>query len=146
MNKKTIITTGIFVVLLSAIAMAGPANMKQGLWKITTSMSMPGMPFQMRPTTITTCFDKKNITNPDKAMPTTPQQNKDCKMTDRKISGSHVTWKMVCTGKHPATSTGDFTYHNGTSYNGTMTTVFHEHGTTRKVIDRYTGERVGDCK
>ena len=146
MNKKTIITTGIFVVLLSAIAMAGPVKMKQGLWKITTSMDMPGMPFQMRPTTITTCFDKKDVKHPDKALPRTPKQNKDCRMTDRKVSGNHVSWKVVCTGKHPGTTTADFTYHNGTSYSGTMTTEFNEHGTTRKVTDHYTAERIGDCK
>ena len=144
MIKKMMTAAGALM-LLSSAAMAASPNMAQGLWKITTSMEIPGMPYPMKPMSVTTCIHKKDLQDAGKTLPQAQRQNKDCKMKDRKVTGDHVSFKIVCTGKHPATSTADMTYH-GTSYEGTMTTVFDQNGAKRTMTYHYKGERIGDCK
>src|SRR3990172_3705556 len=62
------------------------------LWEMTTKMDMPGMP--MPAMTQTVCLRKGESYKPGKV----PHQ-KNCEMTDLKVSGNKTTWKMHCTGR-----------------------------------------------
>jgi Protein of unknown function (DUF3617) len=61
------------------------------LWEMTTKMDMPGMamPAMMQ----TSCLSKGGAYQPQKS----PQQ-KNCEMTDVKVSGNTTKWKMHCSG------------------------------------------------
>ena len=149
MNIKSIIWSVVFVAVFATIGAAASPNMKYGLWEITTSMEMKGMPmpFAMKPMTQTQCISKKDVENPEKTVPQTSKENKDCKIKDYKVAGNRVTWKTVCTGKNPMTSTGEITYNQGTSYEGSMT--MDTEGNAKKtmhMVYHFKGKRIGDCK
>ncbi|MCL4558751.1 MAG: DUF3617 domain-containing protein [Deltaproteobacteria bacterium] len=148
MGTKSTIGSVIAVLLLVTVALAASPRMKNGLWEITTSMEMKGMPmpFAMKPVTNTQCITKKDVRDPEKTVPKA-SKDKNCKVKDYKIAGDHVTWKMVCTGKHPMTSTGEMTYSNGTSYEGTMVMDTEGQGSNRvHMTYHFKGKRIGDCK
>ncbi len=46
------------VMLLPATIQAASSPMQEGLWEITTTMSMPGMPYKMPPHKVTHCYTK----------------------------------------------------------------------------------------
>lgn len=147
MKTKSVIGSGVIVVLLVSAVFAASPNMQAGLWEITTSMEMKGMqmPFAMKPMTQKQCITKKDLQDPDKTVPKA-KEDKDCKMQDYKVSGNHVTWKTVCTGKQHMTSTGEMTY-KGTSYEGSMTMDTEGNAkNTMHMIYHFQGKRIGDCK
>ena len=71
------ILSGAFIIPGAASAAGG--GMKEGLWEITTSMDMPGMPFQPAPTKVTRCYTKEDLKDDSKVI---PKQEGDCKITD----------------------------------------------------------------
>ncbi len=149
MNTKHLLWSGVILLLLATVVYAASPKMQDGLWEITTSMEMKGMkmPFPMKPVTQTQCISKKDVQDPEKTVPQASKENKDCKMKDYKVSGNHVTWKVECKGKHPATSTGEMTYSGGTSYEGTMTMETQEQGShNMQMTYHFKGKRIGDCK
>ena len=111
---------------------AGP--MKAGKWSMTIKTEMPGMPMQMPPTTIETCVTPEQAEHPEP-----PKQRSDCKISDYKIEGNTVTWKMSCP-KQNSTGEGTMTY-AGDSYTGEM----HLHIGEHEMSAKYTGKRIGDC-
>ncbi len=148
MNSKTMIGSMVLVLSLVTVCLAVSPRMKAGLWEITTSMEMKGMPmpFAMKPITQTKCITPKDVQDPEKTVPKT-SKDENCKVQDYKASGNHVTWKMVCTGKHGMTSTGEMTYSNGTSYKGSM--VMDTEGKnihTMHMTYHFQGKRIGNCK
>ncbi len=149
MKTKSMIASAIIALLVVTIGYAASPNMKEGLWEITTSMEMKGMPmpFAMKPMTNTQCFTKKDLQDPEKTVPKTSKKEENCKVQDYKVSGDHVTWKTVCTGKTNMTSTGEMTYSQGTSYEGSMT--MDTEGNAKNamhMVYHFKGKRIGDCK
>ncbi|MFN7916198.1 MAG: DUF3617 family protein [Vicinamibacterales bacterium] len=142
------------VVALSLPVFAqGPGPRRDGNWQITVQMEMPGMPagMTMPPQTMTQCITPQDAADPSKAVPQQPQgrggaQN-DCKMSDYKVEGNKVSWKMACTQPRPVTGTSEFIYEKD-SYTGTMTM---DMGAGRAgapggaMTMKYTGKRLGDC-
>lgn len=89
-------------------------NMKEGLWEITMTMEMPGMPMKMPPQTNTHCLTKKD-TVPQKQEP-----GQECKLTKHEVKGDTVTWVMECKTKEgPATFNGKVTY-KGETFEGVV--------------------------
>lgn len=149
MNTKSMIGSVIIILLLVTVGLAASPNMRDGLWETTMSMEMKGMqmPFAMKPITNTQCISKKDAQDPDKTVPKTSKENKDCQMKDYKVSGNRVTWKVECKGKHPSTSTGEMTYSGGTSYEGSMTMDTEGNASNNMhMIYHFKGKRIGDCK
>jgi hypothetical protein len=134
-------TVGFF--LWSPCAFAG-VNMHDGMWEISTRMEMPGMPMQMPERTHTQCLTEENML---KTMaPKEQDQNENCKVTDKKVTGDTLTWTLECKGEDAMKVTGKTTYH-GDSFEGTMTMTSSdpEEG-EMKIINHIRGRRIGDCK
>jgi hypothetical protein len=94
---------------------AGGPNMTEGLWEITTTMSMPGMPMQLPPVVTKQCLTRKDIV-PDGG----PQHTKNCAPADITIDGDTVRWSLSCTEQGTSmTGSGHITY-RGTSFEGEM--------------------------
>lgn len=119
----------------------GPAY-KEGQWEITTTMNIPGMPEGMnRPVTYKVCMDKKNAVPPMKDRQDT--KDEQCKMTEQKVSGNTVTYKIQC--KDGTVSKGKITY-SGNSFEGVTTTTTKGEGRQAMTIkSEMKGRYLGPC-
>lgn len=136
-RKLTTLLCGI--ALLSLANGAAAAGMKAGLWEITTTTEMPGMPFTPPPTTMTHCYTAEDVKDQQSVV---PQQDGNCKITDLRSSGNKVTWKMVCSGEQKGKGSGEITYSGNTAYQGKM--KFETEGMTMN--STYKAKRIGECK
>jgi hypothetical protein len=129
----------VFVLAISAAfvlsAFAAP-NMQDGMWEITSTVEMKGMPAgMMKPMTHTTCLTQKD------SVPEKPAKS-DCKMSDMKTSGNTVSWTVTC---REAVSRGRVTY-SGSTFEGTTETTMNQGGEKMTVKNKMKGRRIGPCK
>ncbi len=115
---------------------ASPA--KPGKWQVTMEMDIPGMPMKMPPISFTHCLTKEQAENPENAVPKS-QKDKDCKVSDLKVDGNTVSYKMECP-KSQVSGTGTVTYTDD-SYKGVMEMKMGE----QEMKTKYSGKRLGDC-
>ncbi len=135
------------IVLL--LATGAQAQMKPGLWEITSQMSGAGMPAmpkmseqqrkQMESMGIKmpggggaggpmTMAIKTCITKEQAERRTPPQTDEDkrqkCEQKEMKVTGNTTTWKIECTGEQKVSGSGSMTFNGPESYKGesTMTT------------------------
>jgi hypothetical protein len=140
--KKTLI---IFAVLLSMFWTAGAfAELKEGLWEITTQMEIKGMPQSMPPTTFRQCITKSN------PVPQNKDQNKDknyeCKTISQKVSGNTVSYAIECKGKEGVTKVSGTTTYTDNSMNGSSTTTIKMEGQPEmQMTSMIKGKYIGAC-
>lgn len=115
--------------LASLVHAQGPDE----LWNMTTRMEMAGM--QMPASSHQVCTKKGEQRAEDL------QQDKNCKVTEQKVVGNKMTWKIVCTGKDAMSGTGEMT-RTADSMDGRMR-MKDKDGDEMTVI--YTGKRAGGC-
>jgi hypothetical protein len=125
-------------VLLPAAVFAAE-GIRPGMWEITTTMEMPGMPMKMPPTTVKHCYTAYEVKYQKKVI----SSDKDCTVTDVKSSGNKVAWKMKCTGQNPGTFSGE-TVFSGDSYVSHMQ-MESQGGKGTSVNMKVEGKRVGNC-
>lgn len=111
-------------------------TMKPGLWEITTTMEMPGMPFQPPPQTVRHCYTPEDIK--EQPVPTDEQ----CKVTDLQTVGNKVRWKVECRGEASGKGDGEITYLGDSAYEGKSR--MQTQGMTMST--RYKARRLGNCK
>ena len=136
MNRivKIGLVAGISLVL--PVVASAADGMKPGLWEITTTVAMPGMPFQPPPTTMRHCYTEQEVKeNP------VPKEN-NCKITDLKSSGNKTSWKVVCTGEAAGKGEGEMTYQGDSAYEGKS--KMETQGMTMSM--KYKAKRIGECK
>ncbi len=142
MRHITVVAIAMLVCTLVTFAQ-GP--MRPGRWETTMQMQMAASPIQLPEMKNTRCVTPEDAKDPSKSMPTGPEgrggQKSDCKMSDYKMSGNTVTWKMVCTTPQAMTTTGEMTFTDD-SYTGTMKADMAQGQMTMKLA----GKRLGDCK
>ncbi|NTW59941.1 MAG: DUF3617 domain-containing protein [Nitrospirae bacterium] len=136
--KRTSVCAVVLSVLLPAAVFAAE-GIRPGLWEITSTMDVPGMPMKMPPTTVKHCYRLDDVKDQKKVI----SRDKDCAVTDLKSSGNKVAWKMKCTGKNPGTFSGE-TVFSGDSYESTMK-MEPEGGKGSSMNMKVTGKRVGNC-
>ena len=122
---------------LPVAAHAEAAPMREGLWEISASVEMPGMPFKIPPTVVQQC-----VTKQDAAQAGVPPQGGDCTVSDVRRTGSKVSWKVTCTGQSAGKGEGEVTFSGPNAYSGWMKM---ETG-GMKMSTAYKAKRVGDCK
>jgi hypothetical protein len=135
-TRSLVIATA--VSLIFAVAAFAAPNYQEGLWEMTTTMNMPGMPKEMmRPMKNTVCMTKDN------AVPQPKEKGEQqCKMTDQKTVGNKVSWTMTC--KNGTVSKGDITY-SKTSFNGTQATTTNQGGKQMTMKSTMSGKYIGPC-
>jgi len=112
---------------------------KPGRWQNTIQTEMTGMPVKMPVQTIVTCMTKEQADNAENLIPKSGDKRGGCTMTDVKVDGNTVSWKMTCE-KSGMTGTGKITY-NGDSYQGSMHMTMQDH----EISAKYEGKYVGPC-
>jgi len=73
-------------------AMADTPKFKEGEWGTRYTMEVVGAPFPMPPITVkkTACLTSKNF------VPDNSQPGQNCQISDTRVSGNTVSWKMTC--------------------------------------------------
>jgi len=136
MVKKVCFVSMFAFLFLFLSNIAEAQNMKEGLWQITMTIEMPGMPMQMPPQTYTHCLTKKDMV-PQKGEP-----NQECRMVKRDIEGDTVTWVMECkTSEGTAVFNGKVTY-KGDSFEG----IIKMKQSGMEMTQNLKGKWIGECK
>lgn len=117
------------------------AEIKEGLWEITTKAEMKGVPVQMPATTVKQCITK------DKPVPKSASDDYECKVKDYKVSGDTVTYKMECWGKDGLMITEGKTTYKGNTFDGASTTRIKTKGQPEmQLANKISGKYIGPCK
>jgi hypothetical protein len=80
--------------VLSAPVSGATSDMQPGLWEITTTVEMSGMPMPMPPQTIQHCYTKQDVAKGEGTVPQGDSRN--CRIKDHKVSGNTASWTLVC--------------------------------------------------
>jgi hypothetical protein len=139
MNVRLGVAVALLLSVTALAAQAPQSPMREGQWEITTQMQMPNLPVQMPEMKVTQCVTAEDLKDPVSALPEGPGQD-SCKLTDYKVSGNTVTWKMACSAPQSMTGSAELTF-TGDSYTGTMLMSSPQGEMTMKLA----GRRVGDC-
>jgi hypothetical protein len=137
MKKNVIVLAAVAFVALSCISVFASNEMHEGMWEITSSIDMPGMPIKVPPTVVRHCYTKEDVKDQKKVV---ANKNSDCTVTDMKKSGNKVTWKMQCTGKSKGTFSGE-TLFGKDFYESTM----NMQSEGRSMTTKSKARRIGDC-
>jgi hypothetical protein len=134
--QALLVFTAVLVAPIAARA-EDPTQMRPGLWEISVSMEMPGMPFKMPPTVTQQCVSQQEA-----AEKGVPPQGKDCTVSDMKRSGKKISWKVTCTGQTPGKGEGEVVFSGPDAYSGKMKLE-----TSGMLVNTaYTAKRLGACK
>ena len=126
------------LILMAFTSAQADVDLHEGMWEITSKIEMSGVPVQIPDTTISQCISKEKI------IPKTNKKvNEHCTISEQKIEGNTVTWKMKCAGKMK--SQGSITYH-GDTFEGLITSQIEipNMGMMTMTI-QMTGKRTGEC-
>jgi hypothetical protein len=124
MKKGICFIPAVLFLFFATFSFAAP-NMEDGLWEITSTMEMPGMP--AKSFTHSSCLTK------EKAVPQTSQS--DCTIKDVKNLGNTITWTVVC--REGATMSKGM--------DGVIETTVKSNG-GKTMTMKMKGKRIGPCK
>ncbi len=132
--KKGICFIPVALFLFFATLSFAAPNMEDGLWEITSTVDMPGMPAKS--------FTHNSCLTKEKAVPQTSESG--CTLKDVKNLGNTITWTVIC--REGATvSKGKVTY-AGTTMDGIIETTVKVNGKTMTMKNTIKGKRIGPCK
>ncbi|HEY7956455.1 MAG: DUF3617 domain-containing protein [Polyangia bacterium] len=133
------------LLLIPVIGYASQKLMMPGMWQVTVTVEMTGMPFKMPPQTASKCLKPEDVKDP-KELIAQNQKNKDCQISNLKEVGNKVSWSMVCKGQHGAGSgTGEMIFSHDT-YHGTIQMKLTDpNGQPHDMTEHVSGKRTGDC-
>lgn len=121
-------------------ASAEGIQIQSGQWKVTTTIENSMMP-QPQVKTSTECV-KQESWDPTKEM---MKDNSGCKVTDQKVEGNTLRWKLECPNKMgKMTGSGEFTV-DGDSATGSMDMSMTLQGQPMTFKSTWKGTRVGEC-
>jgi hypothetical protein len=124
------------------LASDGP-TLKAGKWEFTTTTEVPMLP-EPKTTTKTECV-KEEQTDPLAAFAKTD----DCKVTERKVTGNSMKWKVECGGKGEDSpkvdGSGELTA-SDTEVEGKMEMISNVGGQEMKFKSSWKGKRLGECE
>lgn len=145
--KKMILFFVFGVLIFPAVVFAGGPDMQDGLWEITMTMEMPGMPADMpfagQPIKMTHCYTKKDI---EDSKNTVPQSDENCKITSYKLSANKAAWAVECKGKDGDMSGTGEIFYKGNNYEAAIKMQIKDGKDTMQMMQRIKAHRIGDCK
>jgi hypothetical protein len=135
------------VYLLATIGVATlaaqTAPIRPGRYAVTMQLEMANMPAKMPEMKSEQCITPEDVKrDPQSWLPNSgdPKRKDDCKMTDYKVDGHRVSWKMACTTPQAMSGSGDIEV-KGDTYTGVMKMSSPQGEMTMKMA----ASRVGDC-
>jgi hypothetical protein len=130
----------VFVLLSFMWTACAWAQLKDGLWEITSQVEMKGMPQKMPPTTFRQCITKND------PVPKSQDKSFECKVTHQKLTGGTVSYTVECKGKEgEMTTTGKNTY-AGSTMDGSASVSFKMKGQPEmQMASKTKGKYIGPC-
>lgn len=136
MKRRTfVLSIVVFALAVTTFAADSESHMKPGNWSITIQMDMPGM--AMPPMTFTRCITQEESEHPQ---PPADKNAGDCKVSDSKLEGNTLTWKMNCE-KQGMTGDGKITF-SPESYTGEG----HIKAGDVDMTQKFSGQYLGACE
>ncbi len=137
---KRVVAAVVVGLVATGVLVYAQNPMRAGRWEVSMQMQMVGM--QMPEMKSAQCVTEDDLRrNPASGLPNAAQDTPDnCKISDYKVAGNRVTWKMACTGREAMTGDGDLSF-VGDAYAGTINV---KTGATSMAV-KMTGKRLGDC-
>lgn len=141
-RKCLCFSTIVLLLLCSAACQADKpkVDMQEGLWEITTVITMPGMPMQMPPVKITQCISQEDMI-PQTQQPDQPDQQ--CEISNMTTSGNTVTYDMICSSQGNTMKAQSSITYAKDQMQGSMTATMEPSNMTMTYT--LTGKRIGDC-
>jgi hypothetical protein len=137
LNKNLMILA---VIVLLVCANSALAEIKDGLWEITTKAEIKGMPQQMPSTSIRHCLAKND------PVPKAKDKSMECKTNNQKVSGDTVTYSMECKNKDSTVLTSGTMTYKGNTFAGTSTTSIKSKGQKEmQMNNKMSGKYIGPC-
>ena len=118
-------------------------DIKEGLWALTSTAEMSGMPMEMPPMTTTSeqCMSKENALNPRMML-----KNQNCEITNMVIGSNTAKWEMSCSQQGmKMTGNGSVNYQYE-SMSGTFNMNMQSETGTMKITTKMKGHYLGACK
>lgn len=138
-NARNFLLIVSIVILAAAVSVQAGPDMQEGLWQITTTFEMPGMPMKMPPMTHTQC-----ITQDDLVPQARQQPGQECRVSNYKVVGNTVSYDVVCKAEgNEMEGHGEATY-SGDSMSGSMQMTMTGQQQMQMTY-HYTGKRTGPC-
>ncbi len=133
------IVLALCLVALSLVAYA-QSPIREGLWEVTMQMEMANLPTKMPPMKTTQCITKEQAADPSKSLPKGSADGKnDCAVSDYKVDGSKVSWKVACSKPQKMEGSGEMTFASDT-YDGALKMKMDFGEMTMKMAGKRTGE------
>jgi hypothetical protein len=121
---------------MSILASVAVADERPGnLWKTTSQMVMPGVPYSPPPSTMQLCTAKVWT------QPPPPPPGQSCTTSNFQREGEKVSWDTQCTGEMDMTGHGEITFTSEDAYTGTIS--FTAEGMTMTV--NLSGTKIDEC-
>ena len=138
MNKKYALVALLSLSVSSVYAQT--PDIKEGLWEVSSKVSMAGMPMQMPAVTMEQCFTKQSM-SPENIL----QQN-NCQMINKDIKNNQVRWEMSCEQEGMKMQGVGKIQYQKTSFSGTfnMTMSGSPQGAMAMQTEM-TGRYIGKC-
>lgn len=137
MHKKLMV----LAVIVSLVCVSSAlAEIKDGLWEITSKVEIKGMSVQMPPSTSRQCLSNND------PVPKSKDKNTECKMKDQSISGDTVTYVMECKSKDSVVLTSGTMTYKGNTFTGASTTNIKSKGQPQmQMHNKLSGKYIGPC-
>jgi hypothetical protein len=135
-NISKLVVAVLFI--FSGSAAIGSPNIKEGLWKVTAKIELPGIPMAIPPAVKTECLDKNRL------IPKTGKVENchDCKIIKVDIKDNTVKWHEECDSPEGKVIVDGEIVYSGDSYKGTIQI---KQGNTR-MVNKISGKYIGPCK
>ena len=129
--------------LAALIAFAGGAHadIEPGRWEMTVTTSVEGMPGGMAPVTQARCLTPEDARDPSRLI----GAGAGCEFSNRRDTGSEITFNVACTGQVPMSGSGAVRY-SAQSVDGTLELTANLGNQSLLTRSRLSGKRLGDCK
>ena len=128
------------VLFLALAGGAASADVQEGNWQLTVTASVEGMPGGVAPITQTRCITREDARDPSRLI----GAGAGCQFSNKRDTGSEITFDVVCTGQVPMSGSGAVRY-TSQSFDGTLQ-ITADMG-NQKLVTRslVVGRRLGAC-
>lgn len=123
------------------IAAAAPAfaDVEPGNWELTVTTEIDGMPGGMAPVTRSRCISPAEARDPSRLL-----GGAECEFSNRRDSGSEITFDVSCSGALPMRGSGSVRY-SPQSIDGSLDISADSSGQKIVTRSRIAGRRLGAC-
>ena len=129
-----------FLIALFATA-AAAADVQPGSWEMTVNMSVDGMPAgAVAPVTQTRCLSAEDARDPSRLV-----GNAGCEFTNKRDTGSEMSFDVACTGQVPMRGKGVVRY-SAQNVSGNLELAAETGGQKFMTRSQLSARRLGDCK